>query len=255
MSMLNDREHSAARVLQQMETIAQFDRVSDILTHTHDVLFSFGAVRTSYHFTPPFGSQKGRNVYISSTNFPESWMELYRDPDFRQHDPVSDFIMERGEICIIEEAIAVQDLTDGQATFVEKLRSERLNHGFGVPLYGPNGRNGYATVGFDRPLDIVHDAELALLVSASCNASFRRVSQLTLERVKEGISLSKREQDVLDAMCTGRSNRQIAEKIAISQATVDTYVRRLFVKLDVNDRTHAILKALTLRLATINLPE
>jgi DNA-binding CsgD family transcriptional regulator len=250
--VLHDKDIKAAALLDHMPAIAKMESIRGILNCGHELLFSFGAVRTSYHFTPPFASQKGKHVYISTTNFPDAWMELYRNPDFRLNDPVSDYIMQRGEIMIVEDAIAEQSLQDGQLDFVEKLRSMRLNHAFGVPLFGPNGRNAYATVGFDRPLHAEQDMYLSSLVMASSNACFRRINQLIIKRMRQEVTLSIREQEVLNAMCAGLSNRQIAEKSGIAPATVDTYVRRLFFKLDVNDRTSAILKALTLGLTTLN---
>lgn len=49
--------------------------------------------------------------------------------------------------------------------------------------------------------------------------------------------LSERELQVVRLVASGRSNQQIADELFLSLPTVRTYLRRLFVKLDVHDRT------------------
>lgn len=56
-------------------------------------------------------------------------------------------------------------------------------------------------------------------------------------------SLSLREQEVLALLALGYSNPEIAHELFLSVDTVKTYVRRLFAKLGVNNRTNAALLA------------
>jgi DNA-binding NarL/FixJ family response regulator len=56
--------------------------------------------------------------------------------------------------------------------------------------------------------------------------------------------LSERERAVLTLVATGATNRDIASALAVSEATVKTYLTRVFVKLDVSDRTAAVTAAL-----------
>lgn len=55
--------------------------------------------------------------------------------------------------------------------------------------------------------------------------------------------LSLRETQVLTLIASGNSNQQIAEQLFISLHTVKTHVRRIYQKLDVERRTHAVAKA------------
>ena len=57
-------------------------------------------------------------------------------------------------------------------------------------------------------------------------------------------AFSARERQILVGLMRGRSNAAIAKHLGISSHTVDTYVRRIFEKLDVNTRTGAIFKCL-----------
>jgi DNA-binding NarL/FixJ family response regulator len=55
---------------------------------------------------------------------------------------------------------------------------------------------------------------------------------------------SPRELEVLAAVARGLSNAEIGKKLFIGEATVKTHLQRLFTKLDVDDRTHAVTVAI-----------
>jgi len=57
------------------------------------------------------------------------------------------------------------------------------------------------------------------------------------------LGVSEREQEVLELLAAGRSNKEIALKLEVSPNTVKTHVANLFGKLGVKRRTAAILKA------------
>lgn len=56
--------------------------------------------------------------------------------------------------------------------------------------------------------------------------------------------LSQREMDVLQLLVKGRSNKEIATALFVSEETVKFHLRTLFAKLDVQDRTEAAISAL-----------
>ena len=56
-------------------------------------------------------------------------------------------------------------------------------------------------------------------------------------------NISKREHEVLQLIAKGMSNQEIADVLFISQNTIKTHTSRLFEKLEVKNRTHAIIKA------------
>jgi DNA-binding NarL/FixJ family response regulator len=55
--------------------------------------------------------------------------------------------------------------------------------------------------------------------------------------------LTVREREVLDLIAAGRNNRQIAGQLGLSTKTVANHISAIFAKLQVADRTQAILRA------------
>ena len=64
----------------------------------------------------------------------------------------------------------------------------------------------------------------------------------------EELGLSKREYEVLQEIDKGLSNKQIAEKLFVSENTIKTHISNIFVKLDAKRRTQALQRAKELRI-------
>ncbi len=59
--------------------------------------------------------------------------------------------------------------------------------------------------------------------------------------------LSPREQDVLDELVEGLSNKEIGERLGIAVVTVSLHLRNIYRKLNVKGRTQAVRRGLELR--------
>ena len=70
------------------------------------------------------------------------------------------------------------------------------------------------------------------------------MEQLPLTSRKSLQQLTKREKEVLFLMISGLSIREIAEELSLAPSTVKTHTLNLYGKMDVNNRTSAILKAI-----------
>lgn len=65
-------------------------------------------------------------------------------------------------------------------------------------------------------------------------------------------SLTPRELQVLAAVARGRTNAEIGGDLFIGESTVKTHLLRVFAKLDVDDRTNAVTKAVTRGLLSLS---
>jgi DNA-binding CsgD family transcriptional regulator len=59
----------------------------------------------------------------------------------------------------------------------------------------------------------------------------------------EQLGITPRELEILEAMAAGFSNREIAERLFVSENTVKTHTARLFDKLSARRRTQAVQRA------------
>ncbi len=72
---------------------------------------------------------------------------------------------------------------------------------------------------------------------------FARVSLLRAEAKEVFAELTRREMEVLELLGAGLRNRDIAERLFLSEKTVKNHISSIFLKLQVNDRTEAALLA------------
>jgi DNA-binding NarL/FixJ family response regulator len=83
------------------------------------------------------------------------------------------------------------------------------------------------------------DALLATLLGSADDA-IAKASGLRVPRVPgRGEALSPREQEVYELMAQGRTNREIAETLFISESTTKVHVRHIFEKLCIRSRVEA----------------
>ncbi|MFF4717566.1 response regulator [Streptomyces eurythermus] len=73
-----------------------------------------------------------------------------------------------------------------------------------------------------------------------------KVAERLVARMRrpEPVALTAREREVLRAVADGLSNAEIGRRLVIGEATVKTHLLRVFAKLDVSDRTRAVVVAL-----------
>jgi len=75
-----------------------------------------------------------------------------------------------------------------------------------------------------------------------------------IDRNKDNVkieSLTRREMDVLKLLAVGMYNKEVAEKLNISERTVKNHVSNIFKKIGVTDRTQAAVFAIRNNLITI----
>jgi DNA-binding NarL/FixJ family response regulator len=65
------------------------------------------------------------------------------------------------------------------------------------------------------------------------------------QRLKDGPPLSKRELEVLQLLVRGHTYADVANALGIAEGTVQTYVKRIYEKMDVSTKAEAALIAVS----------
>lgn len=86
-------------------------------------------------------------------------------------------------------------------------------------------------------------AEAAKEVAALGESVAQRLGNRAAAASEDGVALTRRELEVLRHVAVGRTNREIAQELFISQRTVDMHVRNLLGKLECRSRVEASHRA------------
>jgi DNA-binding CsgD family transcriptional regulator len=116
------------------------------------------------------------------------------------------------------------------------------NQTLALPSFGPLGLEAALVVRLAVPECVVPvwTPHLAL----AFQLAYSRYRQLSPRSPGLDAALSEREREILLWVTRGKSNNVIGSILGISPSTVDTYMRRIFRKLDVADRTSAAMRAI-----------
>lgn len=74
------------------------------------------------------------------------------------------------------------------------------------------------------------------------------VTEVSRERI---VNLTKREQEILELVATGKSSKEVAEELFCSKRTVDFHLANIYGKLQVTNRVQAFRRATCLGLTTV----
>ena len=186
----------------------------------------------------PSGGRKGFNIIHHG--FTREVTNAYIEEDWGSKDPGPAYSLAKGVAMRWREIWEQIEPDADQAAFLQRMRDAELGDGYSFPVFGPSGRNGCITVG--RPVDekIIWTVPVDDM-HIYTQAAHMRLCQLLPDRPLEK-PLSARELQILDWVARGKSNGVIADILDLSGATVDTYLRRIYEKLEVSDRTSAAVR-------------
>lgn len=177
---------------------------------------------------------------------------------FHRVDDISikDFNQE-ADIALVCASCNLKDLNNAAGTFTEIFRNfpkikpviinEQFSNNEKVILL-KLGVKGFASrVLSSKKLErgLLHVKKGGFLVDQRVvNLSLRDMSEFSSTQIfkeKDMIGLTTRELEILSIMAQGLKNKEIADKLSISEKTVKTHLNRIFKKLGVNSRSKALL--------------
>ena len=215
---------------------------------------AFGALgfRCAYYVSPVVQDRNEGRLMINM-GFPAEWEEAYRKAP-RGFDPLPDIALRIGRAFRWGDLPRDFVLQASEAAYLKGLETWGMGDGIGIPAYGAAARVGFVGLGGPDGPGGYETADLDLLRIAA-ETSYLRYCELIVAEVADLPRLSSRELDVLHWMAQGKSNAAIASRLDLSQETVDTYVRRIFSKLEVSDRTSAVVIGVTRGLVIASEPK
>ena len=193
------------------------------------------------------GERKGFNIF--HRGFPKSVTEAYINEGYGEMDPGPAFALARGMPTRWSDMAKLIDAEAIYGGFRARMREAGLGDGYHLPVFGPGGRNGNISVGNVAGEEVLENAPVEEMHLAA-QAAHMRLCQLLPDYPALEKPLSARELEILGWVARGKSNGVIADILHLSGATVDTYLRRIYDKLDVSDRTSAAVRGVGMGLIT-----
>ncbi len=175
-----------------------------------------------------------------SQGFPESFERIYRDA-LKAIDPYPDYACTTGLPVRWRDPALVAIAPSDREKFLDAIARLGIKDGIGIPIYGTAARVGYLALGGPIAPTTFENAELALL-QATASISYLKYCETLAAEAGSEPALSRQEMAVLVWMARGLSNADIGTELGLAPHTVNTYVRRIFTKLGVTDRTTAVLR-------------
>ncbi len=210
----------------------------------HEILkaIEFGAV---YFLAPVVADHRVGRV-LWNVGFPKEWEKQY-NVKWREADPLPEIALSSPNPFRWSEASSFKQLTSAEAEYFERLKEFGMEEGIAIHCTAPSARSGFVGVGLPDDPASIDDAKIQQIAVAA-QLCFQRYCALVGSYGEQLPDLSQRELDVIRWIGEGKSNAVIAEILGISKYSVDSYVKRIFAKLGVSDRTAAAVKAVALGL-------
>ena len=239
--LIDETEYSRRLVL-----VSEADQVVALRQAVMGALALLGI--TGAYFIAPLTADPRAGRLLTNIGLPRMWERQYRAWLFKV-DPLPSLSQLHAGGLSWPEATDTAELPTNERRYLNIAARYGMARGIGVACYGPHGRSGFFGVAW--PFRRKPPRRAVQAVHLIGQASFQRYCLLVKPTV-EVQPLSNRELEVLSWMREGKSNTVIAQILEISRASVDMYVRRVFAKLDVTDRTGAVLRGYAMGMIVSN---
>ncbi len=178
-------------------------------------------------------------------NYPGDWQAYYKEKDFARIDPVLKAAGAYHWAFRWKDIERTHNLSARQTRFMRLGEEAGLHNGIGIPLRGPRAQiAGIALASSSAHEPGVRELDLVTAYCQQFYMSYKRVQAPRARPQAVVASLSRKEEEILTWVAAGRSDDQIAAGLSISANTVDTHLRHIFQKLEVNNRVGAVVKAI-----------
>lgn len=203
-----------------------------------------GFDRSVYSFLtrhPSIGYEAGHGIAF---NYPEDWLNHYLHNKYQKIDPVPRHAFETSRPFAWDELMTSGNLSAPAQKVMNEAKEAKLFNGVGIPLRGVNGELaglGIASSSGGIEIDALLLSKLQAIAYQFHNAYTESIKKLEMDA---NLTLSAKEKEVLHWFAEGKSLSETGEIMCLSEDTIRYYLTKLYRKLDANQRTFAVLKAI-----------
>ena len=224
-----------------IETINKAEEPSGLWRTVRRYFLDLGFGGLAYFVTSSGNASMVKGFNVIHRGFPRKVTEAYLDEGLGSLDPGPGFVLAKGVAMRWTRMWEQIEPDEKERYYLGRMRDVGLGDGYNFPVYGPASRNGTIAVGRPVREEILDTAPVDEMHIVAQTAHMR-LCRLLPDKPPLEKPLSARELEILDWVARGKSNSVIAEILDLSGATVDTYLRRIYDKLDVSDRTSAAVR-------------
>lgn len=206
----------------------------------------FDRVLYAYVSDQPKLNQKSEIDIV--TSYPKEWMDYYHASNFFAHDPVVAEMNKTNGPFTWDGLSKGKDLTKLEPRILNEAKEIKINSGISIGIHFGFGEVAGVSVANTHNLskpDLNIMRKLYIL-SMQFHQVFSDHNQGEIpSKIK---SLTKREVEILHWIAEGKSDQSIADILMVQHSTIRYHMGNIFNKLEVNDRTLAVIKAIKYQL-------
>lgn len=232
---------SFEQFVQDTNRAATGDEVFTLFAHS---LAQLGYDKICYSLLtdhPSLGLKAGHGVL---RNYPEEWMTHYTINNYYDIDPVLPLCFKTNKPFKWDWMMQNTPQSEAAKKLMFEAEEAHLYDGLGVPIHGINSElAGVGMASSTKNTDLSRaDAGLIRALCFQFHIAFNE-KETEGERLKH-IVLTPREKEILLWAAEGKSDQVISDILSLSYATVRFHMNNIFKKLEVNERTLAVVKAI-----------
>ena len=220
-------------------------------TDVKSLLSVFGAfaddcgANAAFVFTFSFGEyNKPALLAPLFSTFPDEVLSFYTDNACMAFDPVVRGALASSSPVKYTDFHDVVQSNPLMKELFAMMDSHDIIDGISMHASSRPGRLSYVSLGFDHSADKLSDFEIRRI--HSCVSMFTRHGASLKDSptaLQTAPALSFKEREVVYLLACGASNKEIAQRLALSPSTVNTLVNRCFEKLGASTRAEAAIAA------------
>lgn len=237
----------AQETFEFVELLETLGGADDVVTQLEKSLGRFGF--ETFIVTAPQAPHQRADRAVLASKWPKDWFDIYLEENYIAVDPVARCSRSSVHPFGWREA-AYDPVAEPRAREVmDRAADFRMADGFCIPIHGPDGYRACVSMG-GVDLDLSPRAKPAIRIMGTyAYEHIRRLAAPARQARHE--TLTEREREVLTWTALGKTSSEVAEILNLSKRTVDEYCVRASRKLRVQNKTHAVVKALQLKLISV----